>query len=62
MAEFAIGTLSTMVSRNSNITIPGTVPYLGSRIKVENGAFEALLVTIVVVQFLVFALTFWVVR
>ena len=58
MAEFAIGSLSTMVSKNPPIIIDGTVPFLGSRVSVRWGSLNALLAVIVVTHFAVFALTF----
>ena len=35
MAEFAIGTISTMANGNPLVPIDSLVPYLGSHLKVE---------------------------
>jgi len=58
-AEFAIGSLATMVSRNPPIYINGTVPHLGSRLSISPVAFGAILGCIVVVHGVVFVLTYW---
>ena len=58
MAEFAIGSLSTMVTKNPPMLINGTVPYLGSRLLVGWKALEAILACIVATHFAVFALTY----
>lgn len=35
MAEFAIGSISTMATRNPQIQVNGSVPYLGSHVEVK---------------------------
>ena len=35
MAEFAIGSIATMASRNPQIQVDGRVPYLGSHVDVK---------------------------
>lgn len=62
IAEFAIGSLATLVSRNPPIYINGMVPYLGSRLSISPVAFGALLACIVVVHGVVFGLTYWLSR
>lgn len=62
MAEFAIGSLTTMISKNPQIEINGKIPFLGSRVSVRWASFSALLTFIVVAHFVVFALTFLVAR
>ncbi len=62
IAEFAIGSLATLVSRNPPININGMVPYLGSRLSISPVAFGALLACIVVVHGVVFGLTYWLSR
>lgn len=59
IAEFAIGSLATMVNRNPPIYINGTVPHLGSRLSISSVAFGAILGCIVAVHGVVFALTYW---
>ncbi|KAL8829650.1 MAG: hypothetical protein Q9191_001901 [Dirinaria sp. TL-2023a] len=55
MAEFAIGSISTLVTRNPQIAMQGTVPYLGSRIRVLWGYAIPLLVSIAGVHLVLFA-------
>ena len=62
MAKFAMGSLSTMVSRNPKILIDGTVPYLGSRLSIAWGSFSALLACIVAIHLAVFGVTYLVAR
>lgn len=52
MAKFALHSLATMVHRNQVIRIPGSVPYLGSRLNVYWQYFIPLLSCIVGVHFL----------
>lgn len=52
MAKFALHSLATMVLRNQGIRIPGSVPYLGSRLNVYWRYFIPLLSCIVGVHFL----------
>ncbi|KAI4216337.1 MAG: hypothetical protein LQ351_001347 [Letrouitia transgressa] len=47
MAEHAIVSLAEMVANNPKIKIPGTVPYLGSKLKVDWHSFAALMAGIV---------------
>lgn len=35
MAEFAIGSISTMATRNPQISVNGSVPHLGSHVEVK---------------------------
>ena len=62
IAEFAMGSLITMIDRNRKMIINGTVPHLGSRLNVHWGPFVAILVCIVATHFVVFALTYWLLR
>jgi hypothetical protein len=55
MAEFAIGSLSTMAWKNPRITVNCSVPYLGSRIYVSWPYLIALLACISGVHFALFA-------
>jgi hypothetical protein len=57
MAKFALGSISTMASLNSQIQIPGTLPHLGSRLVVTWPFFILLLSFIVVAHFIIFAWT-----
>lgn len=59
IAEFAIGSLATMVSRNPRIYIDGKVPNLGSKLSINAVGFGALLACIVAVHGVVFGLTYW---
>lgn len=59
VAEFAIGSLATMVSRNRRISINGKVPHLGSKLSMNPVGFGALLACIVAVHGVVFSLTYW---
>jgi hypothetical protein len=52
MAEFAIGSLSTMASKNPRIQFKGSVPHLGSRIDVSWRYLIALFVSIAGVHFI----------
>ena len=54
MAEFAIGSISTMATKNPRISMQGTVPYLGSRLKVLWGYAIPLLVSIAGVHLALF--------
>jgi hypothetical protein len=55
MAEFAVGSLSTMAWKNPRITVNGSVPYFGSRINVSWPYLIALLACIAGVHFALFA-------
>ena len=57
MAEHAIVSLAEMVARNPPISTNGTVPYLGTELSVRWKYFEALMASIVAVNFLVIALS-----
>lgn len=59
IARFTIGSLSELVRQNPQILINGTVPHLGSRVKIQKGPFVAIMVCIVATHFVVFALTYW---
>jgi hypothetical protein len=56
MAEFAIGSLSTMAAKNPRILIYGTVPYLGSRLVVAWPYITILFISIAAVHLVLFAL------
>ncbi len=55
MAEFAIGSISTMAIRNPRIQIRGLVPYLGSHLTVSWSYVIALATCIAGVHFALFA-------
>lgn len=59
MAEFAIGSLSTMASKNPRIRIDGTVPHLGSRLDVRWPYVIALLTGIAGVHLVLFLLAIY---
>lgn len=57
-----MGSLSAMIANNPKIQLNGTVPYLGSRLKVQKSAFAAILICIVATHLTVFALTYMLAR
>lgn len=59
MAEFALGSLSTMVSQNPAILIGGTIPFLSSRLLVSWGSLDTLLACVMVEHFAVSVVTYW---
>ena len=56
MAEFAIGSISTLAQRNPQLQMQGTVPHLGSRVSILWGYAIALLVGIAGVHLILFAI------
>lgn len=57
MTEFAIGSISALVSRNPRIPLQGTVSHLGSRLKIHRPYAVALCVGIAGVHLALFAST-----
>lgn len=53
-----MGSLTGIIDKNPKILLNGTVPYLGSRLKVQTGPFTAILVCLVATHFTVFSLTY----
>ena len=62
MAEFALGSLSTLFTTAPQIQIPGTVPYLGSRLQVFWPYAIALLVAIAIAHFVIAFSVIWFTR
>ena len=64
MAEFALGSLATMVEVNPRIQIPGHVPYLGSRLNIfqRRIPFLILLFSIPVTHLILLVVTLWFTR
>lgn len=62
MARFAMLSLATLAKTNPHILIPGTVPYLGTRLHVYWPYAISLLAAIVGVHFVLFAGVVYVVR
>ena len=64
MAEFALGSLVTMVEFNPHIRILGHVPYLGSRLKFywHWAPFGVLLVFILLAHLALLLITLWLIR
>lgn len=56
MAEFAIGSLSTLAKQNPRVQLQGTVPYLGTKLEVFWIYASALLIGIAAVHFILFLL------
>ena len=54
MAEFAIGSISTLAKQNPRIQLPGTLPNLGTQLQVFWGYASALLIGIAGVHFILF--------
>ena len=59
MAEFALGSVAAMASNNPPTRIPGTLPSLGSRLKVSWGFAIYVLVCIAAVHSALSALAFY---
>lgn len=59
MAEFALGSIATMASYNPPIQIPGHLPTLGSRLKVDWPFAFSLLICIAGVHSALFAFTMY---